>query len=225
MPICATNTLYPPNNITNSSFDGIPKTASKEFIFVGNENILRNSLNVDKNITLLNHPLPHYTTARAFDTTSWQLSESLLEKHKIADADSFRLHRRSILDENVKIHNDFHYGINKSNQENNFYNNKKQEEQQQTPSLLSNIKNVNSSSLSSLTMPPQFPSTSSATATATTTHSSSTASSSSSSSSYFERVEMQESLTHTKNEKLLLHRNKRYLLFPEGSSFQLGELN
>ncbi|XP_065354532.1 uncharacterized protein LOC135949003 [Calliphora vicina] len=199
LPICAISSLRP-YNITKSLSDEIQKAATQEFVLDNSWNILRNSLNKDKNITLFNHPLPHYTAATAFDTSSWQLTQSVLNEHKSADKNAAR---RSVPDENVKIHNDFHYGINKSNQENNFYNNQKQP----TP-LLSNIKLVNSSTLS-----PSSASSLSPRATNST--------SSSSASSYFERVELLESLTHTKNEKLLLHRNKRYLLFPEGSSFQL----
>lgn len=199
LPICAISSVRAFN---------IQKAATQEFLLDNSSNILRNSLNRDKNITLFNHPLPHYTAATAFDTSSWQLTQSVLNEHKIADKNAAR---RSVLDENVKIHNDFHYGINKSNQENNFYNNQKQP----TP-LLSNIKLVNSSTLS-----PSSASSLSPRATASATEASN--STSSSASSHFERVELLESLTHTKNEKLLLHRNKRYLLFPEGSSFQLGE--
>ncbi|KNC21781.1 hypothetical protein FF38_03983 [Lucilia cuprina] len=201
----STYALQPqPFNRAKSLSDNIQKTAIKEFVLDSSSNILRNSLKRDENITLTSHPLPYYTAARAFDTPSWQLTQTNLKEHESADEDGIR---RSVLDENIKIHNDFHYGINKSNQENNFYNNPKQPKP-----LLSDIKLVKSPTMSS--------SSSSSRATASSTESTNS-SSSVSSSSYFERVELHESMTRTKNEKLLVHRNKRYLLFPEGSSFQL----
>ncbi|KAM7362307.1 uncharacterized protein ACRADG_013071 [Cochliomyia hominivorax] len=153
----------------------------------------RNSLKVNKNITSFNHPLPNYTP-----------TENLLNEQNITGTNYFYRTNRSLLDENVKIHNDFHYEINKNNSNNN---------QTQQKRLLSNIKFINISTHLPLPLTSSSPQIITTTITKLRNPTAS--------SSYFERVELQESVAHTKSEKLLLHRKKRYLLFPEGSSFQL----
>ena len=230
--------LLPTYGLTNQQFDGnrsqqqqqqqllfkeILKSTTNRFML--DKSILRNSFNTDKNITSSSHLLSSFTPTPAVDTSAWQIrkadtytnGKSIEESTVNTDAGG-----------NVKIHNSFHYGINKSNQENISLSNEKQKPA--TP-LLSNIEIVSSSAASiaiAAAAKGTLSNTSSSNSALNTTISISSpsysaSSSSPSSSSYFERVELQESLTHRKNEKLLLHRNKRYLLFPEGSSFQLGK--
>lgn len=200
--------LLKTNNNSLKSFDStfyddeIQETTSEEFML--SINISRNSLEKDKNLTWFNTSTGTETTkptmTTTFDTPSPQqqntTTPAVVRKH-IADKNVVVVAADALVDEND---NNFHYRINKSNQENNFNN------QKVTPPL-SNGKIVNSSSSASTS------SSSETTLTSTT----------SASSAYFERVELHESLTHDKTQKLLLHRNKRYLLFPDGSSFQLGK--
>ncbi|TMW48668.1 hypothetical protein DOY81_006257 [Sarcophaga bullata] len=225
--------------------NGILEVPPKRFTF-GNS-ILGNSFNKDKNITNLSHqlfsiaPAPAPAPALAVDASVWPLKKYYRSAGTYTDDESIQ-HSTDDADVDadadaggkVKIHNNFHYGINKSNQENISYNNEKQKPA--TPSQ-SNSKVVNSSGTSIATAAEATAAEATATATSSKTSSSkmmasesaldatnstsSPSSSSSSTSSFFERVELKESLTHRKSEKLLLHRNKRYLLFPEGSSFQL----
>lgn len=182
-------------------YNDVSKAKSKNFMLYNST--LGNSFNADKNFTTPAHLMFSYTTAPV-EAFNWQLRK----------------------------HYNFSYYINKSNQVNTSYNNENQTPVASSPVNLPRFSipttveteleqaKASTSKMSSTTESTQSESVLDATKLQSSKSSSFLPASSL---SFFERVELHEPLMHRENKKRLLHRNKRYLLFPEGSSFQLGK--